>query len=348
MALPTVLPEPQLPNPFEVPSLGWGVIGPGRIAHQFVSSTIEFTGQRFTAVASTDIERAQAFAEQYGIASAYGNYEDLFADPAVDVVYIATRQNRHLEPVLAAIAAGKHVLVEKPLALLPADARIIRDAAAASDVFVMEAMWTTYLPQSYLIRQLIAEDVLGPIRFVQADLGQDLRGNDRMFDPHGGGGTSHDMGIYPVAFASQFFDTAPTGIAAIGSLTDDGVEDEIVMRLSYPGDASAIALASARSYSLTTGWVDGERASLRLDGPFFVPTTVTLLEHDFNPRTLARWTDTTPIQAHLGLSYQATALAGFVADGLRQSPFRSLDVSVRDLETITTARHQIGAIYPGE
>lgn len=348
MTLPSMLPAPTHPDPLSVPSLGWGIIGPGRIAEAFVSSVLEFTGQRVTAIASTDHARARAFADRFNVATAYGSYDELFADPAVDVIYVATRQNRHLAPVLAAIAAGKHVLVEKPLALLPADARAIRDAAAASNVLVMEAMWTSYLPQSYIIRQLIADGVLGDIRFVQADLGQDLRGNDRMFDPLGGGGTSHDMGIYPVAFASQFFDHAPTSIAAVGSLCETGVEDEIVMRLGYAGGASAVALASARAATQTTAWVDGELASLRLDGPFFVPTTLTLLEHDFNPAVAATWTDTSPVQAHNGLSYQATALAGFVAEGLRQSPFRSLDDSVRDIETITTARHQIGAIYPGE
>lgn len=208
-SLPTTLPSPRLIDPLDVASLRWGVMGPGGIADTWVTTVLTNTNQQVVAVGSTNAERARAFAEKFGLPKAYGSYDDLLADPDVDVVYISTRQHTHRDNALQAIAAGKHVLIEKPIATLPEDARAIRDAARASGLFVMEAMWTTYLPQSDIIRQLVADGVFGDIRFVQADHSQDLRHVDRLFDPHGGG-VSHDMGIYPTAFASSFFPASPS------------------------------------------------------------------------------------------------------------------------------------------
>ncbi|HLP23091.1 MAG TPA: Gfo/Idh/MocA family oxidoreductase [Microbacteriaceae bacterium] len=347
MTLPSSLPTPKLPDAYGTTPLRWGVVGPGGIAHSFVASVLKYTGQRFTAVASSDIDRARAFAEQYGIPTAYGSYEDLFAAPDVDAVYVATRQEGHLEPVLGAIRAGKHVLVEKPIAMLPHEVETIMAAASAAGVLVMEAMWTTYLPQSYVIRQLLADGVLGSIRLIQADLGQDLRHVERLVDPNGGG-AALDVGIYPIAFSAQFFDHAPVAIHASGSLTTTGVDAESVIRLDYGNDSRAIAYSSILSFSTTTAWVDGEHASIALGRPFFTPTSVTLFSREFNPTPVAHWDDNNGIRGHEGLCYQATAFASYVEQGLTASPFRPLEASLRDIQTITEARHQFGAIYPVE
>ncbi len=134
----------------------WGVIGTGGIAHSFVRDCTA-AGIAFVAVGSRTPERAEAFAAEHGIPRAYGSYEDLVAADDVDAVYVATPHSRHAEDALLAVAAGKHVLVEKAFTITADEARRVVDAARRADVAVMEAMWTRFLPQSAMIRQVIAE-----------------------------------------------------------------------------------------------------------------------------------------------------------------------------------------------
>jgi len=345
--LPHSLPQPQIIDPASVPVLNWGVMGPGAIADVFVSSSQKHTRQKFVAVGSSSANRAADFAERHGIPRSYGSYEDLLADPDVDVIYVATRQHVHRQGVLAALAAGKHVLVEKPLATLPEDARAIRDAARASGKFVMEAMWTAYLPQSSIIRQLIEDGVLGEIQFIRADLGEE-KPQDHWLFTFDGGGTTHDMGIYPLAFATNIIQQPPTKIQAVGMLNERGVDVEADIRLTYPSGARSHGFVSMLNNTTTNAWIDGTQASVLVDTPFPIPSTVKLLTRTFNPDVIAEWADTSDVQGHEGLSYQATAVAHFIGQGLTESPWRNLDLSVQDIETIATARHLIGAYYPGE
>lgn len=346
-SLPTSLPSPRLIDPLDVPSLRWGVMGPGGIADSWVTTVLKNTNQQIVAVGSTNAERARAFAEKFGLPEWYGSYDDLLADPDVDAVYISTRQHTHRENALQAIAAGKHVLIEKPIATLAEDARAIRDAARASGLFVMEALWTTYLPQSDIIRQLVADGVFGDIRLVQADHSQDLRGVERLFDPHGGG-TSHDLGIYPTAFISSFFPGEPLTVNAMGSVTKDDIDSEVLIRTEYANGGRAYASSSITNFGHNSAWVDGTHASLRLGNPFFLPTSLSLYERAFITEPVAHWHDETGIVGHQGLFYQALAFASFIAQGLTESPWRDLDASVLDIETIAAARHQLGVYYPGE
>ena len=346
-ALPSSLPSPRLIDPLNVPSLRWGVMGPGGIADTWVETVLRNTNQQIVSAGSTNAERARAFADKFGLPKSYGSYDDLLADDELDIVYIATRQHTHRDNILQAIAAGKHVLVEKPIATLAEDARAIRDAARASGLFVMEAMWTTYLPQSDIIRQLVSDGVFGDIRMVQADHSQDLRHVERLFNPNGGG-ASHDLGIYSTAFVSSFFPGEPLTIDAMGCVTKDGVDSEIVIRTDFANGGRAYASSSITNFGHNSAWVDGTHASLRVSKPFYIPTSLALYEREFITEPVATWEDQTGIVAHHGLFYQALAVAQFISQGLTESPWRDLDQSVIDIETIAAARHQIGAFYPGE
>jgi len=347
MSLQSSLSLPPIPDPFKVASLRWGIIGPGEIADRFVSSVQRFTGQRIVAVASRDFNRASAFAQKHAIAKVFGSYDELFADPEIDAVYVSTRQHAHKDPVIAAIKAGKHVLVEKPIASTNEDAQAILKAARLANVLVMEALWSLYLPQAYIVRELIADEVLGKIRYVQADLGQDQSKALRMWEPNGGG-ASHDMGVYPVSFIRSITGASPRGITSAGSLSDRGVDVELNMLLSYQNGITALASCSMLANTRTSAWVDGAAGSLEVLAPFPVPTTLNILAPEFNPRVVASWTDRSEIQGHDGLCYQATAFADFVSQGLTDSPIRSLDEAAKDIELLTVARHQIGAYYTGE
>ena len=341
------LPAPRIIDPHSVTSLRWGVMGPGGIAQIWVEGVLAHTGQRVDAVGSTNADRARAFADQFGIARSYGSYDDLLADPNIDAIYVSTRQQAHRDNVLAAIAAGKHVLVEKPIATRPDHVLEIERAAHAAGVLVMEAMWTTYLPQSDIIRQLVADGEFGDIRYVQADFGQDLREIERLHDIDGGG-AAHDLGIYPMAFVSSVLPDAPTSIEAAGELAASGVDIEIAMRLAYANGGRAYTPTSIRAFTETTAWIDGTNISVKIGAPFFIPSSVRLYHRDFNPTVQDEWIDTTGVVAHAGLSYQATAFASFLDQGLTESPWRSLAQSARDAATLQTARQQFGVYLLGE
>src|SRR4051812_47691344 len=204
--LPSHLPEPELYRPGTgEPALRWGVVGAGWIAGEFAKAVRTHTAQRIVAVSSRSLERASSFAATQGIEFALGSTEQLVTHPGVDVVYVATPQSEHLAVGLAAIAAGKHVLIEKPITVSAAEARTLVRAARAAGVLVMEAMWSRYLPQASLTRRLLADGVLGEIRPVLADHGQAIPADPqhRLHRPELGGGALLDLGIYPVQFSSM-------------------------------------------------------------------------------------------------------------------------------------------------
>ena len=195
----SVLPLPRTPDPYEAPALRWGVLGPGWIAQRFVESLQANTGQHVLAVASRDQSRASAFAAQWSLAKAYDSYEALFDDPDIDIVYIATTHPSHRNNALDALNAGKHVLVEKPLAMDAGGARDIAAAAANANRFAGEAMWTQFLPKFDVIRQLLDDGVLGEVRTVIADHGEFFTPDHRIYDPELAGGPLLDLGTYPIA-----------------------------------------------------------------------------------------------------------------------------------------------------
>ena len=344
--LPRSLPSPRLIPADSVRPLRWGVIGPGGIAEIFVDAVHKHTNQRVVAVASQTHGKAEAFASSRGIEFALNSYEALVSRDDIDVVYVATHPQHHRAHAELAIAAGKHVLIEKPLAPTAEDAQAIADAAAAAGVLVMEAMWTRYLPQTDVIRQILFEGILGDIKLVQSDFGQALHHIPRLVDPIAGGGLL-DLGIYNFAFTSLVLGAAEK-VSASGTLTASGVDDTASVLLGYRSGAQAAITTSIAAFTPTAASISSVKGMLTVGEPFFTPTSLTLFEADFNPSAVAMWKDESGIVAHEGLSYQATALASYVEQGLTDSPARPLAEAVSDISLIQQARHQIGAFLTGE
>lgn len=344
--LPQSLPTPRIIPADSVRPLRWGIIGPGMIAETFTDATHKHTNQRVVAVASQTPGRAEAFASPRGIEVALDSYEALVSRPDIDVVYVATHPQHHRAHAELAIAAGKHVLIEKPLAPTAEDAQAIADAAMAAGVLVMEAMWTRYLPQSDVIRQILLEGILGDIKLVQSDFGQALHHIPRLVDPVAGGGLL-DLGIYNFAFTSQVLGAAETVVAS-GTLTDRGVDDTVNVLLGFKNGAQATVVTSLAAFTPTRASISGAKGLLALGDLFFMPTSLTLFASEFNPAPSATWKDESGIIAHEGLSYQATALASYVEQGITDSPLRPLVEAVSDIGLIQQARHQVGAFLTGE
>jgi len=340
MAFPTALPTPTITSLRGGPILRWGVLAPGGIATSWVKAVHAHTDQKVVAVASRSLDRAQAFATDHGIDRAYGDYEQLVADPDVDVVYIAAPHSEHLRLGLLAIAAGKHVLIEKPIALNSAEARQLIEAARAAGVFAMEALWSRFLPQTSMIAQLLEHGVLGDVKSVSADFSAlfhyDPEG--RWFNPELGGGALLDIGIYPVWF-SHFVLGAPERITARGSFAPTGVDAQSAIMLQYASDAQAVVTMSMWANSAQEASIVGTDARIELPGHFFTPGTLRLV--DSSGETLG-WADDSGVNGSDGLAYQVTAVAAHIAEGRTEAPEHSHADTLAIMAVLEEARAQLG------
>lgn len=324
------------------PVLRWGVLAPGQIAGDFISTLHANSDQRAVAVASRTLSRAEAFAATHGIARAYDSYERLVADPEVDIVYIAAPHSEHRTLALLAIAAGKHALIEKPIALNAAEAREIADAAAAASVYVMEAMWSRFLPQSTVLQQLLDDGTLGDVGLVRASYGSRsvFDALSRAFDPALGGGALLDIGVYAVWFA-QFVLGAPERVTATGTLALSGVDEQTVLALDGPGGCQAQLFTSLRTTVPPTAHIFGSEARIDMEQTFLMPSGFTLSGAGGER---LEWRDESGLRGRDGLVWQTTAIAADIAAGRLESALHPLSAAISQLETIDAARAQLGAL----
>ena len=336
------LPSPRLLDPRSVPTLRWGVVGTG-IAGPFVRALHARTTQRAVAVTARDTAKTEAFAREHDIATVHRSVSALIDDPQVDVVYVATPHPLHHAQALEAITAGKHVLVEKPIAMSAVQAREITKAGRAAGVLVQEAMWTRYLPQSDVLRQVLADGLLGDVRLVRADFGF-VFGFDpghRLWNAGLGGGALLDAGVYPIAFASSVLG-APDSVTAAGSLAPTGVDERADLLLPSAG-ATALVSTSLVARLPVTASVVGSEARLDVHSPFFGPTGLTLTTGSATSEEVLTWRDKTVERFNEGLSHQAVAFAAYVGEGRLESPLHDHAEVVSILATIDEARRQLGA-----
>ena len=333
------IPKPELIDPTSVPPLRWGILGAGDIAEVFAETVAANTNQQIVAVASKTPGKGEAFASRFGIARSYTSYEELVQDSEVDAVYVATLPNTHKADALLAIVASKHVLIEKPSALLAADAEEIYSAAKAAKVFAMEAMWSRYLPQASIIRQLVSSGDIGQIELLQADFGQDNRTIERLWIP-GQSSIMQDMGIYPISFAQMLLGD-PVKITATGTLHNKESEAFASAVLEFASGATAVINVSGKAHLPTTASVSGTLGVVLVDGPFFIPSGIELRPALYNSHG-PTWKDESSIQGHAGLCYQVTAFASYVAQGLQESPLQSHHDTVSVIKIGEEIRRQLG------
>jgi predicted dehydrogenase len=327
------------------PSLGWGILGPGGIAARFATALLECTPQRLVAVASRSDARAKSFAEKFDGPRAYGSYDELVVDPGVDAVYVATPHHEHARLALMAIAAGKHVLVEKPFTMSADEARAVVSGAQSMGVLAMEAMWTRYLPGFDVLRQLLESGEVGQVAHVSADFGFMLPfdRHSRIYDPALGGGALLDAGIYPMSLISAVLGP-PSSIFCTGTLAPSGVEDQAVV-VTRHGSATGIASTSTRAGMPVDATISGPGGCIQLGPPFISAPRVILRRRGGWPGNgdLVRWEQELTGDALLGLQYEAEAFARFVGDGRVESPVHGHEETVQIIATIDEARRQLGA-----
>jgi predicted dehydrogenase len=254
-------------------TVGWGIMSTGRIARTFIAALNQSAQARVVAVASRDATRAAETAREFGIARAYGSYEELLADSDVEAVYIGLPNSMHAEWAVKCARAGKHVLCEKPLGVSRAEAAAMFAAAHAAGVYLMEAFMYRFHPQTLKVQELIASGAIGMVRTIQAAFGftvtdpTNIRLNAAL-----AGGALMDVGCYCVNFGRMVAGVAPERVAAAARWADTGVDATLVGTLEYPGGALAQIACSLVSSHHHTARVIGSEGIIELDQAFTVPS----------------------------------------------------------------------------
>jgi len=319
-----------------------GVLGPGHIAATFAAALAVVPGAVLQSVASRDGARAEEFAARHGARRAYAGYERLAEDPDVDLVYVATPHAFHCEHALLCLEHGKAVLVEKPFALDAAQARRMVEAARRHRVFLMEGMWSRFLPATRRAFELVAAGEIGEPRMVSADFsfGRPLDPASRLLNPALGGGGLLDVGIYPLAFTSLFFGAHPVETSSFAHLGPTGVDEHAALLLRYEGGRIASLTCGVQAVGPYEAHVLGTRGRVSLPA-FAKAETVRLIRAD-------RTEDFSFPFAVNGFEHEIAGVVACVASGALEHPEMTLDETVALLEIMDGMRRSWGFAYPGE
>jgi predicted dehydrogenase len=322
----------------------WGIIGCGGIAHVFAKSLRALERGTLLAGASRTPGRAQAFAEKHGMERAYSDYESLVADPDVDAVYIATTHNFHYENIRLCLENGKHVLCEKPFTVSAAQAAELIELARAKKLFMMEAVWTRFLPAILKMQELLAEGAIGEVRTVKADFSiwRDYDPEDRLWNKELAGGALLDLGIYPITFASIVFGDRPTRIQSSAIIGQTDVDDRSFYLFDYEGGRHAVLTSSFTHICPVEAMVCGTKGYIRV--PHFLGAKeLHIHRQGADPETIKL-----PFGEGENFKFEIAEAMDCIAAGKTESDVLPLSKTLEIMEIMDALRAQWGLKYAGE
>jgi dihydrodiol dehydrogenase / D-xylose 1-dehydrogenase (NADP) len=306
----------------------FGIIGTGDIAAKFATACSMVSEATAYAVSSRDIEKANTFAAKNGVGTAYGSYEELVCDPEIDAVYVATPHSVHFDHCMLALRNNKHVLCEKPMVMREQDAKVLFDYAQKQNLFMMEGMWTRFLPNIKLAKRWIDEGKIGKIKFIDMEFSSAIHQGppkDRLVNPALGGGGLYDVGVYTIEMASFFAGANPLDYS--GYCTDfcAGVDATTVMAAKYPNHILATLRTGIVCDSPCLARIIGEKGSIEIPY-FYVANDVRLI---IGGEIVDYAHQNYPVAE--GLSWQLKEVCGYINDGVTESE------TVPHRDTVATA-----------
>ncbi|KQX71764.1 Gfo/Idh/MocA family protein [Aeromicrobium sp. Root472D3] len=313
----------------------WGILATGGIAEKFAADLALVPDNELAAVGSRRPDAAQEFAARHGAARAHGSYEELVADPDVDVVYVATPHGRHLEDVRLCFAAGKHVLCEKALTMNADDSATLVAEAQQHGLFFAEAMWMRTNPNIRRLAEIAASDDLGTVRQVRAELGfVGRRDVARLWDLDLGASALLDVGIYPLTFAHLVLGE-PQHIAAAGVVSESGVDLSGGATLTYASGAVASIAWTQVALGDNRAVVAGDAGRIEVPGRFHHPDGFTVVRGDDREDVAL------PVTGR-GYAHEIEEVAACLRAGATASTVLPLDQTVAIQRQMDTILEQIG------
>ncbi len=243
-----------------------GILGAGHIAGKVAETIAKLDGFRISAVAARDKTRADEFASKYEIEHAYGSYDELLADPEIELVYITTIHPTHANLAIRALEAGKPVLVEKPISYNAKTAETVMGIAREKNLFCGEAMWTRFMPLTLHLRELIAAKAIGDVRFIHASLGYKLTDKERLLRPEMAGGALLDLGIYPLSLIFMVMGSLPAACASSVNRISSNVDAIETINMNFPQGQMASAFVSMMSELDNRAVIYGTRGRIEVEG----------------------------------------------------------------------------------
>ena len=321
----------------------WGILGAGRIARQFATGLTAIDDAELVAIGSRAQDTADAFGDEFDIPRRHPSYEALAGDGEVDVIYVATPHSLHRDNSILCLKAGKAVLCEKPFAINASQAADAIAVARAEKRFLMEAMWTRFIPAVVKAREWIASGAIGEPRLVAADFGfragVDAKG--RLFDPALGGGALLDVGIYTISFAAMVLGSEPSRIESMATLGETGVDEQSAFILGYDGGELAVLYTAVRTGTPVEARVLGTEGRILVEAPFFKTAAVALEAGGQQERVEL------PLEGN-GYNYQAVEVMDCLRSGRLESDVMPLAETLAIMKIMDRIREQIGLKYPME
>ena len=319
-----------------------GILGTGNIVNSITATLKKMSNMECYAIASRTQERAEQAAREFGFEVAYGTYEELVADPAVELVYIATPHSRHYEDMKLCIAHKKPVLCEKAFTMNSTQAKEIKALAKEAGVYVAEAIWTRYMPSRKLINETLVSGIIGKVCTLTANLSYTISGNYRIVAPELAGGALLDVGVYGINFALMHFGEEIERVESSVQMTETGVDGMESITLHYKDGRMAVLTHGIYGRSDRKGIFYGNEGYM-------------VVENINNPQSISVYDQGDNLIKFIavpeqitGYEYQFAEAANCIAEGKIESSSMPLDDSITVMEVMDGLRKQWGLVYPQE
>ncbi|MDY4611761.1 MAG: Gfo/Idh/MocA family oxidoreductase [Sphaerochaetaceae bacterium] len=318
------------------------ILGAGRIARKMAYTICHVEGAEPYAVASRTLEKAEEFAAEFGFSKAYGSYDEMLADPAVELVYVATPHSHHYANIMSCLEHGKPVLCEKAFTVNADQARKVFASGREKGLLVAEAIWTRYLPMRKVLDDVLASGVIGPVTSLTANLGYSLKNIQRLTDPALAGGALLDVGVYPINFAFMVFGGEYSKVDSTVVKLDTGVDACESITLAYPDGKLAMLHCSMLSSTDRRGMIFGEKGYIEV---LNINNCEGIRVFDTGHRLAASYE--TPRQIN-GFEYELEACMEAVRLGDVECPQMPHSETVKVLELTDSLRAKWDVRYPME
>lgn len=321
----------------------WGLIGPGRIARRFAAGLEVIPDAHLHAVGSRDLQRASDFADEFSAPEFYGSYQEMLDSSDLDAVYVATPHNFHFDHTKMCIEAGMPVLCEKPFTVNASESQELVDIARKNGIFLMEALWSRYLPIWRKVRELVDGGEIGDVLILDSRFGikfpRDLSG--RVLNPSLAGGALLDIGIYPIALSQWVFDADPEDVKVHGLLGDTGVDELLSVSMKYSGNRVSQFNSTTLAATQNDFYIYGTEAYLRIHANFWDGQRLSIVKGENAAMQHFPYRAT-------GFEYETEEAIRCIRQGLLESPDMSHEHTLANMRLMDGIRREIGLKYPFE